>query len=977
MRMETMDAVDIKGGAMQIGTAHRRAGWSRGALVVGCLLGLGLPGLAWAQAGIGVTSGTLEGTIGHNKGSAGATSCPAGTLLTGMRHVDKAMTGAQSMTRGMTIQIDLYCSRIVVDGSNVTLEQTTPDGTPATLGFSGYAFPGTTQTGYCPAGTAVQQLGGSDRRTADSAYPVPWTSSMTLVCRPLSLDANGWLRVNGTANNVQVGVKENNATHNERGPFCTNNGTTVTTGYHRQTGGEGYDGVNIYCSGLRQARHSAVLDFQDFAWSQQRGGGGWMVTLAQGTTALAADALRAPHAPGGNIATQMQVANESFVIPGNNYRASLSQRPAGIAANTFHTAGSCLTGVALANEQDASCALVVTGLPDLRVSVTGPAATYTSPAMVQNITMTAANLGPGATDGDDGFALAMTLPTGWTIGAALPANCGLSGQVVSCQLNPTPLSAAGTPGGVGGSQSFAIPVRPLGVGTPATAQPVAVALLRAVPDGDSDPTNNDYNTANDTASTEVVLAQPTPFQSCPVDAFVTRGNDLYTLNLVTGVFTLQGPINAASVVNAIGFRQQDGYLWGWANGVSPSRLVRIGQGGEAQLPHATAPAGWGGWGSYAADIEPATGYYVSLVNRGPDSAPDYVLARVDVTSNAVVGPLLPSSVPGGGAVTDIAFHSGDGQLYSISSNGMLFRINPVTGASTPLGLQLPPNGPGGWGAIFFDNSGTMYAYKSNSLSGRGLVYRIFGIGGGSLAYDILTDADTSSNLDGARCPSAVLQGPPALLLRKQTSGAAGGPFIFSLTNTTQSSGTVTTTAADTPVVVNGQAYTVTAAGVGQPLTVSETTVPSGWRMGEVSCSSGGNPVTASVSGNAFTVPGSALGFGRLVECTVTNRRSASSLQLAKTSSATGVLRTGDSLQYTLVASNQGPDAADGAVLQDPAVSGVSCSGITCSASNGAQCPDSAGLTIAGLQGSGLVLPALPAGGSVTVSLQCEVTASGF
>lgn len=597
--------------------------------------------------------------------------------------------------------------------------------------------------------------------------------------------------------------------------------------------------------------------------------------------------------------------------------------------------------------------------------------------MVQSITMSAANLGPGATDNNDGFALAMTLPAGWTVGGALPANCAAAWQVVTCQLNPTPLAAASAPGGVGGSQSFAIPVKPVGVGTPATSQAVPVALVRTAPDGDSDPTNNDYNTANDNASTQVALTQPTAFQSCPVDAFVTRGSDLYTLNLVTGVFTLQGPISAAPVVNGVGFRQQDGYLWGFGNGASPARLIRIGQGGESQLPYATAPTGWGGWGSYAADIEPGTGYYVSFVNRGSDAAPNYALARIDVTTNAVVGSLLSSSVPGGGGVTDIAFHPTDGALYSVSSNGALFRIDPGTGASVALGLQLPPNGSGGWGAIFFDNTGTMYAYKSNSLSGRGQVYRIFGIGSGSLAYDILTDADTSSNLDGARCPSALLQVPPALLLRKQTSGEAGGPFTFSLTNTTVATGSVSTTAADTPVVVNGQAYTVTAAGVGQALSVSETALPTGWRLGQVSCTSAGSPVTASVSGNAFTVPGNALGYGRLVECTVTNRRSASTLALAKTSSATGVLRSGDSLVYTLVASNQGPDAADGAVLQDPAVPGVSCASLSCSATGGAQCPPGPALTVAGLQGSGLVLPALPAAGSVTVTLQCEVTASGF
>lgn len=271
----------------------------------------------------------------------------------------------------------------------------------------------------------------------------------------------------------------------------------------------------------------------------------------------------------------------------------------------------------------------------------------------------------------------------------------------------------------------------------------------------------------------------------------------------------------------------------------------------------------------------------------------------------------------------------------------------------------------------------MYAYKSNSLNGRGLVYRIFGINSGTLAFDILTDADTSGNLDGARCPTAVLQVPPALLLRKQTQDQAGGPFTFSLTNTTVTTGSATTTAADTPVVVNGQAYTVTPGGVGQQLTVTETALPQAWRLDQVACSRAGVPVVPNITGNAFTLPGSATGYGGLIECTVTNRLNNSVLALTKTSSPATAVRTGQALTYTLTASNQGPDAADGAVLRDPAVAGVSCSALSCSATGGAQCPAAAQLTVAQLQGTGLVLPQLPLNGAVTLTLTCEVTASGF
>jgi Domain of unknown function DUF11/IPTL-CTERM motif len=77
--------------------------------------------------------------------------------------------------------------------------------------------------------------------------------------------------------------------------------------------------------------------------------------------------------------------------------------------------------------------------------------------------------------------------------------------------------------------------------------------------------------------------------------------------------------------------------------------------------------------------------------------------------------------------------------------------------------------------------------------------------------------------------------------------------------------------------------------------------------------------------------------------------------------------------YTIVVSNAGPQAADGAVVTDPAVAGLSKISVVCgNASGGAACPGSP--TVAQLQ-AGLAIPALPAGGSVTFSVATSVTAT--
>ena len=115
--------------------------------------------------------------------------------------------------------------------------------------------------------------------------------------------------------------------------------------------------------------------------------------------------------------------------------------------------------------------------------------------------------------------------------------------------------------------------------------------------------------------------------------------------------------------------------------------------------------------------------------------------------------------------------------------------------------------------------------------------------------------------------------------------------------------------------------------------------------------------------------------GQNVTCTITNRAAASSLALSKSSTPASPWRTGQAVTYTLTARNNGPDAANGAVIRDPAVAGLSCSSVNCQASGSAQCPASP--TVSQLQGTGLVLPEFPANGQVVLSLACTVTATGI
>ena len=79
-----------------------------------------------------------------------------------------------------------------------------------------------------------------------------------------------------------------------------------------------------------------------------------------------------------------------------------------------------------------------------------------------------------------------------------------------------------------------------------------------------------------------------------------------------------------------------------------------------------------------------------------------------------------------------------------------------------------------------------------------------------------------------------------LLLRKTTLGGVGGAFGFALTNTVQTTGTVTTTVVNTPTQVDGDtastatlAYTIVSPTTA--VTINENTLPAGWQLTGATC----------------------------------------------------------------------------------------------------------------------------------------------
>ena len=203
----------------------------------------------------------------------------------------------------------------------------------------------------------------------------------------------------------------------------------------------------------------------------------------------------------------------------------------------------------------------------------------------------------------------------------------------------------------------------------------------------------------------------------------------------------------------------------------------------------------------------------------------------------------------------------------------------------------------------------------------------------------------------------------------------GGPVSVTTTGT---GNTATGTAVRNPATV-AAVYTISETGAGTPAAnLANYTVT-------YACTNtlaGGQRPTG--TGPSFTVT---LVARDNLTCRFTNRSNTrANLSITKTNTpgvngdvdqAGDTVLKGSTTVYTIVVANTGPDAANGAVIRDPATPGLNCLSVTCDALTGAACPGGAvnatGVVVplANFQ-SGVAIPTLPNGGRARFLLTCQV-----
>jgi len=184
--------------------------------------------------------------------------------------------------------------------------------------------------------------------------------------------------------------------------------------------------------------------------------------------------------------------------------------------------------------------------------------------------------------------------------------------------------------------------------------------------------------------------------------------------------------------NAIGYNVLDNYLYGIKRTATGDTLVRIDATGTV-LEMGLLSLALGGQPG-AGDMDDQGNLYVKVAGQNN-------LFKINVATRTVTS--IPSSLIAGFVVADFAWNKLDGMMYGVgSNNGLLYSLNPTTGAITTIGNTAPVTI---FGAQFFDNAGNLYGIENAT----GNLYR-FNISDGSNVL-VAKGVSPAAGNDGASC----------------------------------------------------------------------------------------------------------------------------------------------------------------------------------------------------------------------------------
>ena len=235
--------------------------------------------------------------------------------------------------------------------------------------------------------------------------------------------------------------------------------------------------------------------------------------------------------------------------------------------------------------------------------------------------------------------------------------------------------------------------------------------------------------------------------------FAGNPSNWYEINVVTGESVLKTALIPANYVNAIGYNPLDSYIYGYNQ--TTNSIVRVDDSGNI-ITLKPNPPGLPTNG-YTTGTFDTNGFLYIFVNDGtrfytidlrPNSATFMKLVNptngyLEQTSN--FGVALNPAVN----VSDWSYNPIDGNLYGVTSTGILARINPTIGVTTNLITTGATNGP--FGAQAIDAHGNIYAISNRD----GNIYK-YTISGNNATGTYFSSTVITSNNDGTICPNTAI-----------------------------------------------------------------------------------------------------------------------------------------------------------------------------------------------------------------------------
>ncbi|WP_372938388.1 hypothetical protein [Seonamhaeicola sp.] len=242
-----------------------------------------------------------------------------------------------------------------------------------------------------------------------------------------------------------------------------------------------------------------------------------------------------------------------------------------------------------------------------------------------------------------------------------------------------------------------------------------------------------------------INAQDSPF-NCDYNAYLFQYNDVYAIDLASGnAYNVATNITEGNI-NATAYNPADGYIWGSLS--TPAKtIVRIGKNFKTtefyvdELPTNNR---------YVGDVSANGVYYL----KGGGTT--YYAVDVNPESEKYGKHLATKSLSTSVNIHDWAFNAVDSLLYTVEKKtNKLYRINAETGTVQNLGVVPILSGLSyTYGAVYFDASGRFYV----SANETGTIYVIQSVqdlsGTNSMESNLFAFGPSSSQNDGARCPTA-------------------------------------------------------------------------------------------------------------------------------------------------------------------------------------------------------------------------------